>query len=186
MTSRYPDSAESQDHHPERYHESSGSRGHRPGSPNEHQRNSDGFEPYDEPYDRRMEPEHPLSSDSKIPQRDSSSEPTPSPSSNIKIEESFDSPSGIADIRADMTSPIGDEEGFEVTLPGIIETRRSSDNEDFPFDEDNPAENVDDIRMSPLPYDYEEEDPTTLLLLPENLLKLPISPVGPQDQEDEI
>jgi hypothetical protein len=87
-----------------------------------------------------------------------------------------------------MTTPMDeDEEGFEVTLPGIIETRRSSDNEDFPFDEDDPAGYVeyDDIEMSPLPYDG-HEDPTTLLELPANLLKIPISPVGPQDQPDEI
>lgn len=73
-----------------------------------------------------------------------------------------------------------------MSLPGIIETKRSSDNEDFPFDEDDPAESVDNIRMSPLPYDYDEEDPTTLMELPDNLLKLPISPVGPQDQQDEL
>lgn len=187
MTSGHPNSAESHDHRSERYHESSESHGRHPGSPSRRQLTSERFEPYDKPYDRRTEPEY-QPSESKIPQRDSTSDPTPPPPHNLKIEESFDSPSGIADIRADMTTPMDeDEEGFEVTLPGIIETRRSSDNEDFPFDEDDPVGCVeyDDIEMSPLPYDG-HEDPTTLLELPANLLKLPISPVGPQDQPDEI
>jgi hypothetical protein len=38
---------------------------------------------------------------------------------------------------------------------------------------------VDDIAMSPIPFD--QEDPTTLMELPENLLSLPISPCGPND-----
>jgi hypothetical protein len=38
---------------------------------------------------------------------------------------------------------------------------------------------VDDIAMSPIPFDH--EDPKTLMELPENLLSLPISPCGPHD-----
>lgn len=38
---------------------------------------------------------------------------------------------------------------------------------------------VDDIAMSPIPFD--QEDPKTLMELPENLLSLPISPCGPHD-----
>jgi len=114
------------------------------------------------------------------PQRDSSSQPTPSPPINVKIEDSFDSPSAVADLdREDMITPV--DEGIELSLPDI-DLKRSRDNDDFPFDEDDPADDDDDdaMRMSPLPYDG-HEDPMTLLELPENLLKLPISPVGPQD-----
>jgi hypothetical protein len=48
-------------------------------------------------------------------------------------------------------------------------------------DDDPAAENnsVDDIQMSPIPFD--REDPTTLMELPENLMMIPISPCGPKD-----
>lgn len=93
------------------------------------------------------------------------------------MEESFDSPSGIADlVRDEMISPV--DEDFEVSLPGITEQSTSRDSEDYPSDENNPAE--DSVHgMSPLPF---REDPTSLMELPEDLLKLPISPVGPQDE----
>jgi hypothetical protein len=38
---------------------------------------------------------------------------------------------------------------------------------------------VDEIAMSPIPMG--REDPTTLMELPDNLLSLPISPCGPND-----
>lgn len=38
---------------------------------------------------------------------------------------------------------------------------------------------VDEIAMSPIPFD--REDPTTLMELPDNILTLPISPCGPND-----
>lgn len=45
------------------------------------------------------------------------------------------------------------------------------------------AQSVDDIAMSPIPYD--REDPVTLLDLPEDILALPISPCGgPHDGVD--
>lgn len=44
--------------------------------------------------------------------------------------------------------------------------------------EENPA--VEDIVMSPIPFD--REDPTTLMELPENILTLPISAFGPNDE----
>lgn len=118
-------------------------------------------------------------SDFMISQRESISQPPPSPPINVKMEESLDSPAGIADlVREDMTTPVEEEEeGFEVSLSGI-ELSTSRDSQDYPYDEDNPAAYDDDCRMSPLPFD---EDPTSLMELPDNLLKLPISPVGPQD-----
>jgi len=48
--------------------------------------------------------------------------------------------------------------------------------------EDNNSEEgqpVDDISMSPLPYDH--EDPVSLMMLPDDILNLPISPCGPHD-----
>jgi hypothetical protein len=41
-------------------------------------------------------------------------------------------------------------------------------------------QSVEDIDMSPIPFD--REDPTTLMELPENILMLPISPFGPNDE----
>lgn len=161
------------------------SRGHHPGESYEHPQPSRS-ESYDETrerrgdpqdYEYRREPEQQPSSDSADPLRESrSSHPTPSPPINVKIDDSFDSPNGIADLGPD-DMPM--DEGFEVTLPDIEQKRSRDSSEEFPFDEDNPAAE-DDIRMSPLPFDG-REDPTTLMELPENLLKLPISPVGPGD-----
>jgi hypothetical protein len=53
---------------------------------------------------------------------------------------------------------------------------------DSSVDDDDPAaENtsVDEIQMSPIPFD--REDPTSLMELPENIMILPISPCGPYD-----
>jgi len=50
-------------------------------------------------------------------------------------------------------------------------------------DQSEDAQAVDDIAMSPIPYD--REDPVTLLDLPEDILALPISPCGgPHDEDD--
>jgi hypothetical protein len=48
-------------------------------------------------------------------------------------------------------------------------------------DDDNSARGlrVEDIAMSPIPFDH--EDPATLMELPENILTMPISPCGPHD-----
>jgi len=46
-------------------------------------------------------------------------------------------------------------------------------------DNNSEGQPVDDIAMSPLPYD--REDPVTLLDLPDDILTLPISPCGPHD-----
>jgi hypothetical protein len=50
----------------------------------------------------------------------------------------------------------------------------------YPYDgtEDNPA--MEDIAMSPIPFDH-REDPVTLMELPEDIMTLPISPCGPND-----
>jgi hypothetical protein len=58
---------------------------------------------------------------------------------------------------------------------GNVEASMSQD------DDDNKSEpeQVGDIAMSPLPYDH--EDPVSLMDLPANLLCLPISPCGPND-----
>jgi len=55
------------------------------------------------------------------------------------------------------------------------------DKMDGTMGEDNNSEGqqVDDISMSPLPYDH--EDPVTLLDLPDDILTLPISSCGPHD-----
>eukprot|EP00934_Nitzschia_sp_Nitz4_P008083 Nitzschia sp. Nitz4//scaffold8_size234185//9733//12128//NITZ4_001229-RA/size234185-processed-gene-0.251-mRNA-1//1//CDS//3329559722//8073//frame0 len=49
---------------------------------------------------------------------------------------------------------------------------------------DTPMTPVEDIAMSPIPLD--REDPTTLMALPENILSLPISPCGPNDEAQAI
>jgi hypothetical protein len=73
---------------------------------------------------------------------------------------------------------------------GMFSREDSSDKDAdlLPYDEAadeaaaNPADEMDDIAMSPIPFDREDrEDPTTLMELPENLLSLPISPCGPHD-----
>lgn len=46
-------------------------------------------------------------------------------------------------------------------------------------DQSDEAQAVDDIAMSPIPYD--REDPVTLMDLPDDILALPISPCGPHD-----
>ena len=49
-------------------------------------------------------------------------------------------------------------------------------------DEDDKSDRdlrVDDIAMSPIPFDH--EDPATLMELPANILTMPISPCGPHD-----
>lgn len=69
---------------------------------------------------------------------------------------------------------------------GMLSREDDSDKdvELLPYDEAeaNPADEVDNIAMSPIPFDREDrEDPTSLMELPENLLFLPISPCGPHD-----
>jgi len=46
-------------------------------------------------------------------------------------------------------------------------------------DQSEEAQAVDDIAMSPIPYD--REDPVSLMDLPEDILALPIEPYGPHD-----
>jgi len=51
------------------------------------------------------------------------------------------------------------------------------------FGDDGPlAETVDDISMSPLHITFDREDPTTLMCLPEDIMQMPISPCGPDEE----
>lgn len=81
--------------------------------------------------------------------------------------------------RPELSEPMSslDQEG----TPGIFVPVREDnlDNtmqESGNFEEGQP---VDDIAMSPIPYD--REDPVTLMDLPYDILTLPISPCGPHD-----
>ena len=82
-----------------------------------------------------------------------------------------------------------DGEGIEtvishggVKISGPDETKsRHNDEGDQQSHHSNPeAECVDDIPMSPLPYD--REDPVSLMALPDDIMTLPISPCGPHDE----
>jgi hypothetical protein len=57
---------------------------------------------------------------------------------------------------------------------GNVEAMRTDD------DESMDHQPMEDIQMSPIPFD--REDPVSLMDLPENLLSLPISPCGPNDE----
>lgn len=57
---------------------------------------------------------------------------------------------------------------------GNIEAMRTDD------DQSMDDQRMEDIQMSPIPFD--REDPVSLMDLPENLLSLPISPCGPNDE----
>ena len=63
--------------------------------------------------------------------------------------------------------------------PDVLQTKPMQEGEVFPYDGSDNNKGVEDIAMSPLPFD--REDPTTLMELPENLLSLPISACGPND-----
>ena len=79
------------------------------------------------------------------------------------------------------TSPsMFDKEAFE----------RDRDRSSGAVDAGGESPAMDDISMSPIPFEREEEEandkerinPTTLMALPENILTLPISPFGPHDE----
>jgi hypothetical protein len=86
--------------------------------------------------------------------------------------QSLDSPSDVIDV-ARAETPVD----LDRAMLSPIRQKTSRDSDDYPFDEDNPA--ADDFAVLPLPFD--QEDPTTFLDLLDNLLQLPISPCGPQD-----
>jgi hypothetical protein len=90
--------------------------------------------------------------------------------------QSWDSPSDVADV-ARAETPVDLDRAM---LPPI-HRKTSRDSDDYPFDEDNPA--ADDISVSPLPFD---EDPTSLLDFPDNILQLAISPCALQDNNDSL
>lgn len=68
--------------------------------------------------------------------------------------------------------------------PGVfLSIKENESNQAMEEDDDDHSEEaqaVDDIAMSPLPYD--REDPVTLLDLPDDILVIPISPCGPHDE----
>lgn len=78
-------------------------------------------------------------------------------------------------------------DNFRLTLDGDDEngggdaTMTDGYNDDDGDDDDNSGRGlqVDDIAMSPIPFDH--EDPATLMELPDNILTMPISPCGPHD-----
>jgi hypothetical protein len=49
----------------------------------------------------------------------------------------------------------------------------------YPYDGTEDNSDMDDIAMSPIPFD--REDPVTLMELPEDIMTIPISPCGPND-----
>ena len=81
-----------------------------------------------------------------------------------------------------------DGEGIETVIPhggvkisGPDKVKSSQDEDDQQSHHSNlEAECVDDIPMSPLPYD--REDPVSLMALPDDIMTLPISPCGPHDE----
>jgi len=86
--------------------------------------------------------------------------------------QSLRSPSAVADVATSSSTIIKE-------MPPS-ETEREKDEEDYPFDEEqNPALDSSGA-VSPLPFD-DQEDPGSIMALPENLLSLPISPCGPTD-----
>jgi hypothetical protein len=67
---------------------------------------------------------------------------------------------------------------LSVDEDGNVEAMPQNDDDDAKS-EDQEHNDVEDIQMSPIAYD--REDPISLMDLPENLLSLPISPCGPND-----
>jgi len=61
----------------------------------------------------------------------------------------------------------------------VNEQTESTQGVDEGDDQSEETQAVDDIAMSPIPYD--REDPVTLMDLPDDILALPISPCGPHD-----
>ena len=90
-------------------------------------------------------------------------------------------PSSSSNIKREEKVILGQDENR--TSPGMFARDDGADEKEiemYPYDETETPAAVDDIPMSPIPFD--REDPTTLMELPENLLTLPISPCGPHDE----
>jgi hypothetical protein len=103
-------------------------------------------------------PEHDSPPPEELQQRDSSE-------IDIKLEE-------LNEMRASPGLLLSVDED------GNVEAMPQGDSDDAESEEDQ-HRYVDDIPMSPIAYD--REDPISLMDLPDNLLSLPISPCGPND-----
>jgi hypothetical protein len=126
----------------------------------------------------RMDSSHEQYSDQHMsgsyPEDCSPCDGSPSPTM-CKPYQSLHSPSAVVDV-ARAETPVN----LDRAMLSPIRQKASRDSDEYPFDEVNPA--ADDVSVSPLPFDQEE--PTSFLDLPDNLLQLPISPCGPQDNDD--
>lgn len=95
------------------------------------------------------------------------------------------SPSGVVDGVEVVLSR--DDDGKSISKSPVIMRKRSSEDEREPGS--NPASDIDDedMMVSPLPFEGSalfgdnEEDATSLMDLPDNIMTLPISPCGPSD-----
>ena len=70
--------------------------------------------------------------------------------------------------------------GVKVSGPDEKKSRHNDEGDQHSHHSIPEAECVDDIPMSPLPYD--REDPVSLMALPDDIMTLPISPCGPHDE----
>jgi len=89
------------------------------------------------------------------------------------------SPAAVSDVVS--SEEIVKEERIEVGRYDRVRDYREYHDDDYPSDEDpNPA--TDEMRVSPLPFDL-QDDQTNFMELPENLLSMPISRYGHRDYE---
>jgi hypothetical protein len=102
------------------------------------------------------------------------------------------SPAAVADVTSSkvtvkdqvMVSPMRGKKSRDGQFRSHADYHPSNNDDDdngYPSDEDpNPA--ADDVPVSPLPFDL-NDDPSSLMELPTNLLSLPIPPYGPYDRD---
>mmetsp|Transcript_23196 Transcript_23196/g.40815 ORF Transcript_23196/g.40815 Transcript_23196/m.40815 type:complete len:697 (+) Transcript_23196:76-2166(+) len=110
---------------------------------------------------------------------------TKSSSSNMEAEsEKHDSSpcSSVEQQQERESSEEKEDDSGSRASPALLLSVDENGNVEAMRAEDDGSDNdqaVDDIAMSPIPFD--REDPDTLMDLPDNLLTLPISPCGPND-----
>ena len=100
---------------------------------------------------------------------------TESRSSPDQEEMEREGSTGVGIKQEDKTEPRASPGGFSAIseIAAKQETKEKDDNSEE-------AQAVDDISMSPIAYD-DREDPVTLMDLPDDILALPISALGPHD-----
>lgn len=104
---------------------------------------------------------------------------------NVNTETLSRSRSSSSMKKAAYESPIffsHEENDERLELPPSLDDGVKNENEDTVAAATLPVETL-TMAMTPIPFD--REDPTTLMEVPEDLLKLPISPCGPHDKERE-